>query len=238
MADQTPFHGRHEVELVAAHAAGEATGAEAIRAQDLIDACDACFDLARDLRAITLHVQSLPSAARVATTQTAPRDFRLTPEQAERLLPGSPVARLGSRVGAALASFGRPLGASMATLGVAGLLIGTLTLGAGGAGFAGSGESLTLQSATGAPNAGGENPEGPAPQATSTLDRTAIGPAVTEIPKDGGPAAADSGAIARDASGASAWLFLGSAVLLIVGLGLIVVATRGRSGQGAPREQP
>jgi hypothetical protein len=234
VADQTVRHDRHEVELVAAHAAGEATGAELDRAQELIDTCDRCLELARDLRALALGLQALPNAAAVAAAQRAPRDFRITAEQAERLRPAAPAARWATRLSRAVASFGRPMGASLATLGVVGILVGTLALGGG------SPASMAIEMASQAPGAGGGdaafggNPQAPAPAPSKDVNVTALGPAATDARqagggKTGGSSQDDAAGIERDSSGASAWLFGGSVVLLIVGLGLLVVATRGRA---------
>ena len=231
MADETARHDRHEVELVAAHAAGEGTGVELERAEELVDSCDRCLDLARDLRALTLRLQDMPDAEHVAATQRAPRDFRITAEQAAALRPAAPVVRWTTRLSLAFASFGRPLGASLATLGVVGILVGTLSFGAG------SPASLSLQAATQPPGAGGAftNPELPAPAASKDIDVTAVGPVATsarELSGGAGGSTTDAGSgpqNASSASGASAWLFGGSVALLVVGLGLILVATRGRN---------
>jgi hypothetical protein len=231
VADETARHDRHELELVAAHAAGEATGTEQELAEALIDSCDRCFDLARDLRALTLRLQDLPDAEQVAATQRAPRDFRITAEQAAALRPAAPVARWRTRLSLALASVGRPLGATLATLGVVGLLVGTLSFGAG------SPATLSLEAATQAPGADGAfgNPQLPAPAASKDIDVTAVGPVATsgrELSGGAGGSTTDSGSVPQNVStagGASAWLFGGSVARLVLGLGLIVIATRGRT---------
>ena len=75
-----PDHVTHDPELIAAYAAGDATGTALDQAADLVAACTECADLHRDLRAISTALPELPAPVR-------PRDFRLTPEQAASLRP-------------------------------------------------------------------------------------------------------------------------------------------------------
>jgi hypothetical protein len=234
VADETARHRRHDLELVAAHAAGETAGAEIVRAEELVESCDRCLELARDLREITLQIQSLPDAARAAATQPPELDFRLTPEQASRLRPGAPVVRLSHGLAAAFASFGRPLGASMATLGVVGLLVGAATLPPGGA------ANLSFEAATTSGASGGAADvvrQAPIPAATRALVRTAIGPAATDPPKDASETVTHGAGLERDSSGATVWLLGASTLLLLLGVGLIVVATRGRSRHPHARDE-
>src|SRR6185369_9811207 len=114
VADSRADHDRHDLELVATWAAGEATGADLERAERLLDACDLCVGLARDLRTITLGLQALPTAEAIGAGSPAPRDFRLTPEQAARLRRGMssrPSGKWTDRLVAFVATFGRPVGA-------------------------------------------------------------------------------------------------------------------------------
>jgi hypothetical protein len=110
-----PDHQTHDPELVAAYAAGDATGPDLATATELVASCTACADLHRDLRAIASALPELPPAVR-------PRDFRITPEQAASLQPS------GWRgVLAAFASprfkLAAPLGTGLAAAGLAGLLL-------------------------------------------------------------------------------------------------------------------
>jgi hypothetical protein len=110
-----PDHRTHDPELVAAYAAGDATGPELAAAAGLVADCPDCAALHRDLRAIATALPELPPAVR-------PRDFRLTPEQAASLRPS------GWRgVLAAFASprfrLAAPLGTGLAAAGLAGLLL-------------------------------------------------------------------------------------------------------------------
>jgi hypothetical protein len=113
-----PNHASHDTFLIAGHAAGDLVDSERTRAQALLAECSSCADLHRDLVAIAGATRALPNLA------TAPRDFRLAPEQAARL-------RRGSWLRAALAPFGaarsatRPLAAAFTSLGICGLLIGS-----------------------------------------------------------------------------------------------------------------
>ena len=74
-------HDTHDLELVAAHAAGDAEGPALDQAAALVAACTECAALHHDLRSIAAAMPQLPVPAR-------PRDFRLTPEQAASLRPG------------------------------------------------------------------------------------------------------------------------------------------------------
>jgi hypothetical protein len=108
-------HASHDLELIAAHAAGDAEGAERERAAALMDACDECARLHADLLVISSALAALPAPAR-------PRDFRLTEEQAAKLRPSGWRGALASLAGPRF-SFIAPLGTAMATLGLVGVLI-------------------------------------------------------------------------------------------------------------------
>jgi hypothetical protein len=122
------IHDAHDPALVAAHAAGDATGTELELATALVSGCAECAALHRDLRAIAAAVAVLPAPAR-------PRDFRLTPEQAASLHPAGWRGLVATLAGPRF-RFAVPLGTGLATLGLAGILLGSvagLPLGAGGA---------------------------------------------------------------------------------------------------------
>jgi hypothetical protein len=120
-------HAGHDPELVAAYAAGDATGDALDRATALVAGCAECGELHRDLRAIATATAVLPAPVR-------PRDFRLTPEQAASLRPAGLRGLLATLAGPRF-GFAAPLGSAMATLGLVGILVagGGLPLGAGGA---------------------------------------------------------------------------------------------------------
>ena len=142
-----PDHLTHDPELVAAYAAGDATGPDLAAATELVAACTECAELHRDLRAIATALPELPVPART-------RDFRLSPEQAASLAPS------GWRgVLAAFASprfrLAAPLGTGLAAAGLAGLLLAT----PGGLIPASSGTSGAATADGGAP-VGNPAPEG------------------------------------------------------------------------------
>jgi hypothetical protein len=124
-------HALHDEELVAAYAAGALDGEEDAddhaRARGFVERCPTC-------RAVHDDVAAIVGAARTEAqfTITAPRDYRLTVEDAVRL--GGTVASRGvfARFARALVGAARPVGASMAALGLVGVLVGSAVLGAAG----------------------------------------------------------------------------------------------------------
>lgn len=130
-------HAGHDQLLVAAHAAGDAAGADLARAAALVASCPDCASLHRDLRAVATALATAPAPSR-------PRDFRLSPADAARLAAPSGWRRLLAPLSGA-----GPVAASLAALGVAGVLLsGTL-----GAGILGGAASAPADRA---PAAGGE----------------------------------------------------------------------------------
>jgi hypothetical protein len=111
-------HAEHDPLLVAAYAAGDATGAQLDEAAGLVATCHACAALHHDLRAIVL---ALPATA-AAAPSPRPRDFRLTAEQAASLRPAGWRRLLAPLAGPSFA-FARPLGTGLATIGLAGILV-------------------------------------------------------------------------------------------------------------------
>lgn len=120
-------HDAHDLELVAAFAAGDAAGTDLETATALVAGCAECAALHHDLRAIAAALPALPAPVRR-------RDFRLTPEQAGSLRPAGWRRLLGTLAGPSF-RFAAPLGTGLATLGLVGILAGSLAsvpLGAGG----------------------------------------------------------------------------------------------------------
>src|SRR4051794_11317866 len=105
-------HGAHDTLLIAAHAAGDTTDEEGRQAADLVATCEACATLHADLIAIAAATPVLPAPLRS-------RDYRLTPEQAAKLRPTAR-RRLLAALGSTRFAFAAPLGATLATLGLAG----------------------------------------------------------------------------------------------------------------------
>jgi hypothetical protein len=215
-------HALHDEELVAAYAAdGLESDGEIAQARALVERCTVCRDLHRDVAAIGA---ALAVEARFAIA--APSDFRLTVDDAHRLGGRVMTRGLGASLRRALDGFARPVGATLATFGVIGVLIGSLALGGGGT--AGS------LAASAAPNAPAEIQSGaaqPGPKASST--DAAFGPIATD---DGTRTGADG---ERDLGSAGsspiAWLLLGSFAMLLAGVALLFVAVRrGRRPDARP----
>ena len=101
--------------LVVALDAGDLAGADRDRALALAAACAGCASLLGDLAAIRAATAALPAPARR-------RDYRLTDADAARLRP-SPWRRLVHWLGAPQSTV-RPFAGALATLGIAGLLLG------------------------------------------------------------------------------------------------------------------
>jgi hypothetical protein len=108
-------HPDHDLELVAAYAAGDASGPDLELASALVSTCAECSALHHDLRAIAAAMPELPAPAR-------PRDFRLTPEQAASLRPSGIRGMLATLSGPRFA-FATPLGTGLAALGIVGALV-------------------------------------------------------------------------------------------------------------------
>ena len=160
-------HDTHDLELIAAFAAGDATGADLEQAQRHVAGCDACAVLHADLVAIASALPSLPTPIR-------PRDFRLTADEADRLRPSGLRGVLAAFASPRF-SFAAPLGTGLAALGLAGVLIASGGLPVGGA--------------TGNPAALQETGRGPADtlvQAESPADAQApaVGTDATSEPRE------------------------------------------------------
>jgi len=119
-------HERHDPMLVAALAAGDLAGPDRDQAIALTQSCASCASLHADLQAIARATASVPPPI------AAPRrDFRLSPEQAaslrrtgwRRLVPSIPLRTATTR----------RLGVGLATIGLAGLLIGNVSFSLGSA---------------------------------------------------------------------------------------------------------
>jgi hypothetical protein len=217
-------HALHDEELVAAYAANDIEdAAERERARTMIERCATCRDIQRDVALIHIATRASGTALQRAATVSAPRDYRLTAEDAARLRPGSPIARVARRLGwrarldVGIAAFGRPVGAAMATFGVVGLLVGSLALGGG------PGSLFSAQSAGGATSAPGA--EGISPAATQIVDRTNFGPQATDQ-NTKSPVPVSGGRDGGTQTSAAVALLSGSIALLVIGIGLFLAARR------------
>jgi hypothetical protein len=111
-------HARHDLELIAGHAAGDLSDPERTRADALLRSCIACSDLRRDLVAIASATRTIPASA-------APRDFRLTEAQAAGLRRGGWIKTL-LRPFASQHSSVRPIAMAFTSLGLAGLMVANI----------------------------------------------------------------------------------------------------------------
>ena len=213
-------HALHDEELIAAFAADDVdAAADTERARALVDRCPTCRDLHRDLVGIRAAIRASGSAEARAATLSAPRDFRLTADDAVRLRPGTPLARLGARLGLrerlglGIVAFGRPVGAAMATFGIVGLLVGSLTLGS-----AGFGMTAMPAAASNAPGAGYQR------ASESPDDKGVYAPLATGEDRNQELEARD-----LDAGERGPWpiLLLGaSAAVLVLGVALVLASRR------------
>lgn len=234
---QHPNHPDHDLTLIAGHAAGDLPDSERTRAEALLETCGECADLQRDLIAIAAATRSLPTLA------TAPRDFRLAPEQAARLRRTSLLRTILAPFGTARSAT-RPMAAAFTSLGLAGLLVATVLPGLMGstASLGAAREQAAIgAAATAAPAAAPvSGPSQPAPNATSGTEGGDFGvkdnttaTSAPDIAVAGGTAT-DSPRIADDAtaelnvSSAPNPLLISSLALLAVGLLLFGLRFAGR----------
>jgi hypothetical protein len=120
-------HAQHDPILVAALAADDLAGTDRDRAIALTTSCADCATLRDDLLALARATAAAPPPI-----TTRPRDFQLTPADAARLRPGG-WRRVVEAITSSRAIVSRPLGVGLATLGLAGLLIGNVQIGFGSA---------------------------------------------------------------------------------------------------------
>src|SRR5262245_49508635 len=111
-------HQDHDATLVAALAAGDATGGDHERASELVAGCAECAALRDDLVLIARAVHDLPAPRRT-------RDYRLTEAGAATLRPTGWRRLLGA-FGGPRFRLAAPLGTTLATLGLAGLLVSAM----------------------------------------------------------------------------------------------------------------
>jgi len=135
------MHDQHDLDLVVGYSAGDLEGAERADAQALVDGCADCALLVADLRAIAAATATLPVPPRG-------RDFRLSPEDARRARGWSP-RRFFDRIGIVPS-----LGAGLAAIGLAGLLLASIP-GSGATSFGAATTESLPRSAAGAAAAPG-----------------------------------------------------------------------------------
>lgn len=157
------FHATHDRLAIAALAAGDARGADAERATDLVQRCDACRILHDDLRSLAVATRTLPAAARPTD-----RDFRLSAADAVRLSRRGWLRRLLRPLGSARGARLQPAAGALVALGLAVVVLSgpsVLQLGSAGAAPIGAAPSVAATS---------EAAFGPA-QATSNPDSASPG---------------------------------------------------------------
>ncbi|MHB8400033.1 MAG: hypothetical protein ACYDCI_14055 [Candidatus Limnocylindrales bacterium] len=169
------MHDQHDLDLIAGYSAGDLEGAERAAAEALVDRCPDCRLLVADLRAIAAATATLPTPPRR-------RDFRLSTEDARRAgtRRWSP-RRFFDRVGAIPS-----LGAGLAAIGLAGLLLASIP-GSGTTSFGAATNESMPRSAAGAAAA-------PAAVAAPASSARATAAPAPDLAAPGGPIAAASAA--------------------------------------------
>lgn len=216
-------HALHDEELVAALAAGALDGEDAAedraRARSFTERCPACRALDDDIAAIGGSLR-----AEASFTATAPRDFRLTVEDAHRLGGTVITRRVAGGLRAMLLGVARPIGASVAALSLVGVLVGSAVLGAGGLVGAPAQDTAGTMGGAAAPSA---------PAAEPTSYEVAINPGEAQASAKRGDAQVDTVGRESVTPSAGAWLLALSVLGILVGVGLFVVGSRGARGTPA-----
>ena len=196
-------HRRHDLELIARVAAGDGSPADILAAEALRGDCAECRQLDADLRVIAASTRALASYSAAAR---APRDFRITPRDADRL-----------RGRTFRVLFPARLGGGLVALGLVGILFGSGILGVfSGFGSAGAATAQQtderLSSAPGAVFAPAQSPAASGYATAAGKDN-----ATTGRPRD---------AVGGDRS--NSWLLVVSGAAIAAGLGILIAARNGR----------
>lgn len=212
MADRAASteHRSHDLELVAGLAAGDLASTDAARAEVLVASCSACAGIAADLRSIAAVTRGLPSAFDPGS-RPAPRDYRLTAADAERL---ARTARFGLTSRRSSATWLRRAGVSLATFGLVGLLVSAMPFGLLG----GAGAALAPAGADREDIAASAVPQAQGPQATAPSVKSSGGPERDVVTSD---------ATAEEAEPILSPIGIVGAGCLLVGLALILASHRG-----------
>jgi hypothetical protein len=113
-------HSRHDRLLVARYAAGDSYPTERDQAERLVTGCDECAALSADIQLISTRTSHLTPVRR-------PRDFRISPEQAQQLR-GSWLDRMLRGLAAPGWTVVRPLAGAALAIGMVLVVIGALPL--------------------------------------------------------------------------------------------------------------
>lgn len=217
-------HALHDEALVVAFATAtldpDDETDEIERARGLVERCVTCKALHVDLTAIGDAIR-----ADARGTVRAPRDFRLTVDDARRLGGFVRVDGFLTRLRRSMSSFARPIGASMATLGLVGILIGSTSL-SGGAAMTAT-EDNHLAQETAAPVFGAASGSTDRPKATD--GRTAYGPTSPAPNPTSALTEREDAVTEQDTSGL---VLGGSVILLVAGTLLLIVGFRRRPPRG------
>jgi len=190
MAMGTDQHLSHDPYVIAQLAGGDLAGAELAAARRTVETCPECAELFADLASIAMATAQVPAPVRS-------HDFRLTHADAARLR--SPWRRWLGGLAQPRFAFTQPLGAALATLGLAGLLIGVLpnlAVSSGASTGAGAPAPVAGREMTAAPVA---PPAGPASEPSSSDGSSEAVPAATgekSVPAGTPDASGPSGAMA------------------------------------------
>jgi hypothetical protein len=165
-------HARHDLQLIAGHAAGDLSNLDTAAAAELLAHCTDCAEIHRDLVAISVATRALPRTA------SAPRDFQISAEQADRLQRGSWLRTL-LRPFASARSSTRPMAAAFTSLGVVGLLVATIVPGL-------LGGAASAPARDGGFGAGGASTQAPAyaPEAAGPTNAPQAAPGVVAASAD------------------------------------------------------
>jgi hypothetical protein len=118
MTHQPSDHAAHDELLIASLLDRSVEDPTRRRAEAMVASCEDCAALHRDLLVLSAATRALPTPPR-------PRDFTLSAADVERLRP-SGWRRLIRAVGSSRDLFSRPLAIGLTTIGLAGLLVGTV----------------------------------------------------------------------------------------------------------------
>jgi len=188
-----PNHATHDRLLVAALAdrgADALTPRERASAEAQVAACRDCATLLADLATLTA---AIPTAA----MPVRPRDFRLSPADADRLRP-SGLRRLIGLIGSSNDAFTRPLALGLTTLGIVGLLVASLPGALSGFGSAGAAPVLsTVGSAVGESTSGAQAAASAAPSAAAAPAAAGSGGGIAAAPAPSGAAPQADGSFGR-----------------------------------------
>ncbi|MDO8483637.1 MAG: hypothetical protein Q7S35_01690 [Candidatus Limnocylindrales bacterium] len=193
MTDSRSRHAAHDRLLIANLVDRSVSDSERARAEEQLAACSDCALLYEDLVALSAATRSLLVPSR-------PRDFTLTPADADRLRRGW--RRVLAAIGSSRDVFSRPLAVGLTTLGLAGLLVATIP--AALTGQTGSQERLsTIGNAVGDASGGaGADPETmPSQAAPAPSSQAESGPAAAAVPSPGASAMAEPAPLTSADSG-------------------------------------